>query len=218
MGTPVNGNDINRVINMFQSVNKPLNSIITNNLATLSKQDYNDLIFKLGCCKENVAKMYVQVTRYFLKSLTWLPSISEFVIFSTFIALMFIIYEIYHQNKIDNRIRKNSRCALRTDEDKNKITAYDDNSNALFTVQYNTDKREYSVQCVNDNSGNNVNTYDNIKVYDFAQSTKDRPVTTNASVVCNQNFQYNSSQNKFYIGDPALVRFQTTGDASYFTG
>jgi hypothetical protein len=206
---------------MFDSMGKGLPALIANNIAKLAKPDFNDLVVKLGCCGKNVAKMNMHVTRYFLKSLEWLPSFAEFVIFTSFVAIIFLIYEIYHNTKINDRIRKESRCANKKDIPPNSVTAIDTDGNILYNVQYDKDNKNYEITCENDNTGTFQNTY-NVNVYDFAGSTTTQPNRTNVTKQCRQPYAAASGTTKstnnqlYYIGDNQLVEFMKNNNNDYF--
>lgn len=169
-----------------------------------------ELFSKIDCNKNNPTKVFMYTGQCFLKSLSWLPSFAEFVIYATFIALLFIIFEIYHSNQIDARVRKESRCARTNNDANNKVTAVDDSGNALYTVDYDLNKKSYTIGCEGDR-GDHTNEY-SVNVYNF-QNKNAKQVRTS----CRQTFNSNPDSMTYYTGDPKLIRFMTnTSDTSYF--
>lgn len=210
------GNDISRITAMFDAVNKPLSNLVANQLKSLSTPDFNDLYFKLSCCRGSIPRMYGYVARFFVKSLEWLPSLPELIIFGTFVALVFIIIEMIHNNYINERVKKESRCAKEKESTPDQVTAIDANGNTLYTVKYNADKQA-TLECEANNLGNSRNEY-TVKLYD--------PTSANSAKIQNklcayQNFSAASGTTAstgqiYYTGDSGLVRFMETNDLAYF--
>jgi hypothetical protein len=210
-------NDIARVTLLFQKLNKPLADTISNSIAKLPTPDFNELVSKLGCCNGNLPKMYMYVTTYWFKSMEWMPSLAEVVIFTTFIAIIFIIYEIWQSNQINTRVKNESRCARKVNAASDTVTAIDDKGNPLYTVTYDMVKRDYSIKCEGDRNGNINNQY-NVKLYDFNK----KQAKNDKKQKCNQTFTATSGMDNtdglvYYSGDPGLVNFMQFGDTTHFT-
>lgn len=196
--------------------------LIGNQVASLkSPADFSDLLLKLDCEKSSIKKGW-QVACYWVKSLEWLPSIGEFVIYASFIAILFILIEIIHNNYIANRVKKESRCMRDKQEQKNQVTAVDEGGNGLYTVKYAPGKKEAPViTCEQSGMGATTNTY-NVKYWDYAANDS-KGANAQKDVVCRQPFTAVGGlsgpapgSSLYFVGDSQLVDYMRTNDKTYF--
>lgn len=173
---------------------------------------------KLLCDRNDVLKANMHRINYYLKSLPWLPSIAEVVIFGVFVAIMFIVADIIHGNYINNKVMRESRCQRK--QTNGKVTAIDSNGKALYTISYD-ENNKVSLACEQDGKGGNIlNHYTGIKEYD--PNSKDPSKTSfNGDLTCSQQpFTANisgSTGHIYYTGDELLVKYMTVDDTSFFT-
>lgn len=187
---------------------------------SLKEADKLTLKSKLGCCGKNTAKVWGYLMRYFVKSQKWLPSFGELIIYVTFIAIVFIVIEILHNQSISARVKKESRCIKERNNVQDQVTAYDSNNNSLYTVKYDpATKKHLSTECVNENpSGRSTNEYNQIKTYSIDTGT----ARTDNSKTCKQNFDAAGGTRAAntgtisYSGDANLVQYMYNNDLSYF--
>lgn len=190
---------------------KNIPEFVMKNIATLPQESFKDMMTRLRCCK-TLPKVIILINAFFWKSMTWLPSIAELVIFGTFVAIVFIIAEIAHNNYINNRVKKESRCVRLKQGPHNQVTAVDSNGNPMYTIMYDANNNPTKV-CESDGKGSHVNEYNNVKVYDpkTGQST-----TASDTLTCNkQTFDQQDGQ-IYYSGDEQLIKFMESDDLRYF--
>jgi hypothetical protein len=189
-----------------------------NQLTRLKEADFNIFINNLNSSNatNNISAKYAYAARYFVRSLDWLPDFKEFLLFGSFIALIFVIMEVIHSMYINTTVQSKSRCVNNDSKDKNKLYAADQN-NRMYTVSYNNNKKTADIQCEGSGGGTTTNTY-NIRVYDY----NSKAMMTQQKTCERQGFTAAAGTSQtadkivYYSGDPMLVDYMMTGNTVYF--
>jgi hypothetical protein len=211
----------NKIMSFFQGTDKSFPGLdrFAHQLAKLNTTtDFNDYLTSLAkVYKTNPNKMYFLSLQYLPKTIEWLPSLTEVILFASFIAIIYILVEIFHNNYINNKVRSQSRCVKNKDE--NNVTVVDQYGNALYTVKYdNKNKTPAQINCEGSGTGKYQNTY-NVKVYDYntKQSTTQTQTCQQQPFTAFGGTSTTTSAPLFYSGNQNLVNFMVGGDTTYFS-
>lgn len=216
---PVMLQQLKQIRGVFVDAGRSMPLSIITQLAKLDPAVFKEYITRLVRADKYAPKLYAYSAQYFFKSLEWLPSITEFILFATFIGIVYVIVEILHNNYINTKVTQRSRCSRANASQNSTVTVIDSSGNQLYTVEYDKDKQSAAkITCVGSGSGDTTNVY-NVNVYDYA--TKG-PVTktqtcTNQTFTATGGTPTTASANMFYSGTQGIVDFMTTNNPVYFT-
>ena len=144
----------------------------------------------------------------------WIPSRYEIAIFVLAVFLTYWVIQIYQYNTVETKIIQESRCYKDKHAVKSGGTQFVTATNAqnapLYTVGYNLSGKQASIECAC-NSGDIVNTFENIPVYDF----KNNSVVNDNSKQCHCDSDLLAvSPNIYFNGYPGIVKFMNTAVVS----
>ena len=210
-------NHYNKINSLFHDAGRGLPDFLMRQLSTLEEADFKDYMRRLLLANKYVPKMYAYTAQYFLKSLEWLPSVTEFILFASFIGIVYIIVEILHNNYINNKVQQQSRCASSKQKDDTSVTVIDANGVQLYTVKYDKNKSPAQVTCEGSGAGDTTNTY-NVTVYDYDHKGPKviQKTCAQQTAVAAGSTASTANANLFYSGTRGIVDFMTTNNASYF--
>lgn len=150
-----------------------------------------------------------------LKSSPWVPSFPEVILFTAAFVLIVIMIRLIHYTSIRKEVKEESRC-LREAKSKQSgqyvISARNAANDDLYRVAYDMKAQTYNLECAC-KAGDVANNFEHIKIYDF--KNPETPIITNKMCSCDTTLP---SSRTYYSGTPGLVRFQTSGDTSFFSG
>ena len=207
-----------RIAGLFVDAGTSLPKFLMLQLSKLEEPVFKDFLRHLLMADKSAPKMYAYSIQYLFASMEWLPSFKEFILFATFIAIIYIIVEILHNSYVNNKVQQKSRCVLAKSSQQNTVTATDGQGNQLYTVTYNPATKEAAqVTCVGSGSGDKTNVY-TVNVYDYNNKvTNQVPQTcTQQPFTASGGTPQTTGASVFYSGDPGLVDFMTTSNPSYF--
>ncbi len=144
--------------------------------------------------------------------------LSEIFLNTLFVFLIIIVSTIIYWDTINRKISSTSRCKRQMDiYDKTKglyiINATDKNKAPLFTITYDVNQKNTSLEC-KCNNGNLVNNFNDIPVRDL-KTNKD--VKYNKSCTCDKYYNIGvNSEDILYDGDPSIIRYINTGQSDFF--
>lgn len=148
----------------------------------------------------------------------WLKSVplKEVLVFSVMMTLIILSVRLFHYTYVRKMV-KESRC-LRNKQmsagNSYVVKAVTANNQPMYKITYNLGAKQYLLEC-NCESGDVVNEFPNIKVYDMRDPYK-KERTIKKFCWCKNDVS--TGQTPYYTGHPPLVRFMKEGDASFFTG
>jgi hypothetical protein len=151
-----------------------------------------------------------------VRSLPFMPTWVEVVIFAVMFVLLWVIFALFHHNSIQARVRKNSRC-LRAKEigragGQYVVRAMNQNNQELYQVGYDLTTRETTLQCACP-EGKVPNTFSEIPIYNM--NTMTSQTVKEKSCACDQSY-YRPGERVYYSGYPGLVSFMNSGDTTFF--
>ena len=193
---------------------------IIKQLSRLQDADFSIFINNLWRDQSSVSKVYAYCAQYFIRSLEWLPDLKEFILFASFVALIFVVLEVVHSTYINAAVRSQSRCVkYKNDKDRNKVHAYDGNGNLLYSVKYDNVKQTSDIICEGAGTGTSTNIY-NVRVYDYKSNS-----TTTQQKKCEKQAadakagtDSTRDEHVYYTGDSMLVDYmKNPSNVAYFS-
>lgn len=148
----------------------------------------------------------------FFKKFVSMPTIGEVILFAVIAALLILVIRIFHYTEIRRRVQAESRCYREKNSMQNGryvVLAKNPQNRPMYSVSYDLGASKYAVECAC-KSGENINTFKNILVYDPISKQK-RTVDKNCS--CETNFINNGDDpsKAFYSGHSGVIRFMLSG-------
>ena len=147
----------------------------------------------------------------------WLPSLSEFVLFTVFIVVLIIIIFMIHYHLIQRKVRSESRC-IREMEQYAKGSEYelivsDKRNRDLYKLNYNFDTKQTTINCACPD-GKVVNHFKSIPYYDIRNN--ESKTLDDYTCYCDKAYD-EPGASAYYKGHPGLIRYyQNTKDTSFF--
>lgn len=163
---------------------------------------------------------YAQASTFYPKF--WFPSMKELTIFITILFLLWLVFMLFHNNRIQIIVNNTSRCVRdnRQQDSENKVytvTAVNRSNKPLYSVTYDLTARKHYTECKCP-TGNIQNTFmQQLPAYNFATLTTSGPETV---PTCHCDDDYTKDQPITYSGYGPLADFiESNGKLVYmFTG
>lgn len=150
----------------------------------------------------------------------FMPSVSELMIFATFVIFVIIIAFLLHYQSINKTISKESRC-LRERLKNNSSGVYtvrgtSDDNEALYKVSYDLKNKTSTLDC-DCSAGTVQNHFTKIPVYDIKKNIT-RYTTKNCACDKNYDEYFGEKPNKsvYFDGYPSLIRYMQNQDTGFF--
>lgn len=144
----------------------------------------------------------------------WMPSMHEFFVFACLMAVLAIVFYLFHYNSIQRAVQQ-TRCYQLQDTagtmGSYAVTAKNARNEDMYTVSYDLDSKLSAIEC-SCKEGNIVNTFRDIPMYDLIDQQE-----RNVDKICQCDKQLlGVDGSTYYAGYPGIVRFMKDGDSSFF--
>jgi hypothetical protein len=153
-----------------------------------------------------------------MKDTEWIPSWSEILLYSAAFIMLVMMVRLIHYTSIRKAVKEESRCLReKANQQSGQYLVYAKNARnqPMYSVAYDMNASTWNLSCTC-KEGDVANNFEQIPVYDF-KNPADPIMRTNKLCKCDKDYA-TSTGNRYYDGNPGLIRFMTDQDVTFFTG